>query len=156
MFYNLHEVIHHPIQPSYPHGEKYAQKSHPRSFHSTQPSDETDALRLRVSVSPRHRVSHHRVPESPAPPRATSNALKHGFYSRALKERDRKGLENTIQVNLAEEIDLLRILIRRMCETFSPDQSIAEQSALLRSLSIAFLSLNRMVRTQHQLHARYH
>lgn len=96
-------------------------------------------------------------PQDPPPkgkagaPKGNQNALKHGFYSRSYKLRERRGLENTPPISLAEEIELMRVSIRRLCESFNPELGFHAHSTFLRTLSMAFISLNRLVRTQHQI-----
>lgn len=76
------------------------------------------------------------------------NAVKHGFYARSWKYRDRKGLEEVDPVGLADEIALMRVCIRRLAETFTPDLPQEQQMRFMRTLSQAAYALNRMVRTQ--------
>lgn len=80
-----------------------------------------------------------------------NNALKHGFYSRSWKYKDRKGLEDLDPVSLADEIALMRVCIRRLVESFTPDLSYEQQSRFVRTLSQAAYALNRMVRTQQNI-----
>ena len=42
-----------------------------------------------------------------------TNALKHGFYTKNFSLAERRGLEATKEIVLADEIALLRVLIRR-------------------------------------------
>ena len=42
-----------------------------------------------------------------------TNALKHGFYTKNFSLAERRGLEATQEIVLADEIALLRVLIRR-------------------------------------------
>ena len=90
-------------------------------------------------------------PKTRGAPTGNRTALKHGFYSRAWRTRDRKDLQSTHQINLTEEIDLMRVSIRRLAESISTAPSTLELSTFLRTLSLAFVSLNRMVRTQQQI-----
>jgi hypothetical protein len=76
------------------------------------------------------------------------NAVKHGFYSRSWKYRDLKGLDQVDPVGLADEIALLRVCIRRLAESFTPDLPQDQQICFVRTLSQATHALNRMIRTQ--------
>ncbi|MBN1934341.1 MAG: hypothetical protein JW934_06735 [Anaerolineae bacterium] len=94
----------------------------------------------------------------PPPPRrkpgaqpGNANAYKHGFYSRKWKLRDRKGLENIETVDLANEIALLRVYIRRLIESAQDGVSDLNDLQVIRALSLASTALNRLVRTQNNI-----
>ena len=76
------------------------------------------------------------------------NAFRHGFYSRSWKYRDLKGLDQIDPVGLADEIVLLRVCIRRLAESITPDLPPDQQIRFVRTLSQAAHALNRMIRTQ--------
>jgi len=77
-----------------------------------------------------------------------TNALKHGFYARNLPLEDTAGLDDLPLDTLADEITLLRILIRRVAEKTAPGQSPEESVEHLRVVGLAMLSLTRLMRTQ--------
>lgn len=73
-----------------------------------------------------------------APP-GNSNALKHGFYARHSRPSS---------AGLQDEINLLRVYIRRVVELSHDAASLPEAVSLLRVLSLAATSLTRLIRTQ--------
>ena len=77
-----------------------------------------------------------------------NNALKHGFYARNLPAADTAGLEDLPLDALADEINLLRVLIRRVAEKTGPDQPLEESMAHLRLITFALTCLARLMRTQ--------
>jgi hypothetical protein len=97
------------------------------------------------------------VSDFPAPPRrrgapnGNQNAVKHGFYSRMFHTTDIEDLDDSPAINLADEIILLRVFIRRAIESNDTQLDFPESLELLRVLSLASLSINRLIRTQHLL-----
>jgi hypothetical protein len=77
------------------------------------------------------------------------NAVKHGFYARQFLTSDIQDLKKYKFEGLSEEIKLMRVYIRRVAESFSPDSTPAESLELLRIMTFATLCLTRLVRTQH-------
>jgi hypothetical protein len=77
-----------------------------------------------------------------------TNALKHGFYTKNFTLAERQGLEATKEIVLADEIALLRVLIRR----FS-GQVLAGQGVPLNESAqhLAVLRLASLLRTNHML-----
>ena len=76
------------------------------------------------------------------------NAATHGFYSRQLKPADLTELDQAQIASLDQEIELLRISIRRLIEMGSEPQTIAEAADQLRTVCLAFQTLTSLVRTQ--------
>jgi hypothetical protein len=54
---------------------------------------------------------------------------QHGFYSKYFSLAERRGLEATEGAVLADEIGLLRVLIRRFAEQMQASQGVAHESA---------------------------
>jgi len=83
-----------------------------------------------------------------APP-GNSNALKHGFYARHYRKSDIADLDSRpSSAGLQDEINLLRVYIRRVVELSHDAASLPEAVSLLRVLSLAATSLTRLIRTQ--------
>jgi hypothetical protein len=76
-------------------------------------------------------------------PRGNRNALKHGFYAHQFKPADLKDLEKCSDTGLNDEIAMLRVQSRRVMELCSQPQNLSEAA-----LSLAALSINRLIRTQ--------
>ncbi len=88
-----------------------------------------------------------------APP-GNTNALKHGFYSRAFREIDCHDLEQVTFQGLQDEITMLRVFIRRVTEISQSITTFPEAVSLLRVLSLASISLTRLLTTESVLLAR--
>ena len=84
-------------------------------------------------------------------PRGNQNALKHGFYSQQFKPADLKDLEKCQNIDLSDEIAMLRVQLRRVIEASGQAQNLTEAAFTLRVLCLATLSINRLVRTQFTL-----
>ena len=77
-----------------------------------------------------------------------TNAVKHGFYAKQFKNSDIKALEKSDPLNLADEIDMIRVFILRVVELSSIELSLPEALETLRVLSFAATCLTRLVNTQ--------
>jgi hypothetical protein len=77
-----------------------------------------------------------------------TNALKHGFYARHLPLEDTAGLDDLPLDTLADEITLLRILIRRVAEKSAAGETPEKSIEHLRVVGLAMFSLTRLMRTQ--------
>ncbi len=77
-----------------------------------------------------------------------SNAYKHGFYTRRLRQRDLSGVETTNLKSLAEEIALIRVFTRRTVEEFVKDPDYYDIVAVLRAICLASGTITRIIRTQ--------
>jgi hypothetical protein len=75
------------------------------------------------------------------------NALKHGFYARAMSKDEIDELA-TIQDGLVEEINLIRSIIRRVAILAQDERDRHELEGLLDSLGAAGVRLGSMIRTQ--------
>lgn len=81
------------------------------------------------------------------------NAFVHGFYGRRL-ELDRKelaGAKLPPSDSLDDEIAMLRLSIRKLVERGVATQGLEEDLLMLRTLSLAVMALNRMVKTRYFL-----
>ena len=81
-------------------------------------------------------------------PLGNKNALKHGFYSRDIRETDCKGLEAVDLKGLSEEVSLVRLHIRNLTEQASIAPTLADYLLILRVMGFYFAQLNHMVKTQ--------
>ena len=76
------------------------------------------------------------------------NAATHGFYSRQLKPSDLAGLDKTQVAGLEQEIELLRVFIRRFIELGGEPHSYTEANGQLHTLCLALQTLTSLTRTQ--------
>lgn len=93
--------------------------------------------------------------DNPAPqknkggaPRGNANALKHGFYSRRFKNADLTALEGLKDLDLTEEINLMRLAILRVIEQSSEATTLRDSLDVVRTLSEGASTLTRLVRAQ--------
>ncbi len=80
-----------------------------------------------------------------------SNALKYGFYSRRLPARELDGLDQTTANSLKDEIDVMRVFSRKVAELGSDVDELDKATDLLRVLSLATTSINRLVKTHSRM-----
>lgn len=82
-----------------------------------------------------------------------TNALRHGFYTKNFSLAECRGLEATKEIVLADEIALLRVLIRRFSGQVLASQGIPlyESAQHLVVISEAMLRLASLLRTNHML-----
>jgi hypothetical protein len=82
-----------------------------------------------------------------------TNALKHGFYTKNFSLAERQGLEATKEIVLADEITLLRVLIRRFSDQILASQGLllTESAQHLAVIDEAMLRLASLLRTNHML-----
>lgn len=81
-------------------------------------------------------------------PYGNTNALKHGFYSRQLRRRERNDLQKIEVRGLVDEISFMRVLVRRLMEKYDPAQPVSVDMQLVSVVSRALTCLNGLVRTQ--------
>jgi hypothetical protein len=74
------------------------------------------------------------------------NALKHGFYAAQLRKADLKDLEACRSAGLVDEINLLRVHIRRVVELGAGVDQLDQSIDLLRSLCFAAVCLTRLIK----------
>jgi hypothetical protein len=85
-------------------------------------------------------------------PRGNTNAVKHGLYSQQFRRSDIEALKNARTMDLADEINVVRVFIRRITELNGADTSLSEALETLRILSIACICLTRLINTQRIVH----
>lgn len=76
------------------------------------------------------------------------NALKHGFYSRIFKKVEIEHLELFDEVNLRDEIILMRIIINRIFNMSQDIDSPETLSNLLNSLGMAAIRMASLMKTE--------
>ena len=81
------------------------------------------------------------------------NALKHGFYAGNFNRGEIKDLQTLDTINLQNEINMIRVFMRRIGEKTNPESTVGEDIEVLRTLALASHCLERLVRTQ-KLHYR--
>jgi hypothetical protein len=76
------------------------------------------------------------------------NALKHGFYTRRIHQRDLSGVEDTNIKGLAEEIALIRIFTRKLIESGADTADLYEIAGILRTVCLASATITRIIKAQ--------
>jgi hypothetical protein len=79
------------------------------------------------------------------------NAFKHGFYSSVFKPAERKDLEALVSDGLLDEIDLLRVFMRRVGESAEGIESVDQALPVLRTLGLAAHRIAGLLRAQRDL-----
>ncbi len=87
-------------------------------------------------------------------PMGNTNALKHGFYSRSFREIDCRDLDKIHFSGLQDEITMLRVYIRRVTEMSDLITTFSDAVGLLRVLSLASISLIRLLATQNMIRSK--
>ena len=84
-------------------------------------------------------------------PAGNLNALKHGFYSRQFRRTEHKDLEALSAIGLDSEINMLRVITRRVFEL--ADESLDFETGLkfVTVMSITAARLARLLSTQSRL-----
>jgi hypothetical protein len=82
-----------------------------------------------------------------APP-GNLNAVKHGFYSKIFRLTELEQLPELPQADLAREIDLLRLIIKRTVDRCGEAESFDTQLRFLSVLSQATAQLTRLLNIQ--------
>jgi hypothetical protein len=90
-----------------------------------------------------------------APP-GNLNALKHGFYSRQFRKLETGDLDTLLEKGLESEINLLRVVTRRVFDMAANVATLEEGYALLSVLSDASLRLASILKTQSILNGNPH
>jgi hypothetical protein len=96
------------------------------------------------------------LPTPPAPSRRRNrggqagnhNAVKHGFYSRFYRKAELTDVSSVEPLNLADEIEIMRVYIRRTIESDTGNHDLRESMDLMRILCLASYTLTRLIRTQ--------
>jgi hypothetical protein len=77
-----------------------------------------------------------------------TNAIKHGFYSPRIRQNQSGHPHRVKYTGVRDEIDLLRMSIRRVVDWGEDIQSLPDALTFLRILALASISLSRLVRAQ--------
>jgi hypothetical protein len=81
-------------------------------------------------------------------PIGNTNAVKHGYYARKLRETDADELKEFIFRGVREEALILRYFIRRVVELSTTQEDFGSAVSQLRAISLAITSLARLLRTE--------
>lgn len=79
------------------------------------------------------------------------NAFKHGFYSKHFKGLEKKALESVSASDLTPEIDLLRVNMDRLMESYTAtlkDHDTLARAEILRIIALSSGSIASLRRTQ--------
>lgn len=76
------------------------------------------------------------------------NAFRHGMYSKFLKPEERRKREGSQRADLAEEIQLVRVIIHRIISTLDTSGNLPQLEHYLSIISLAGQRLGNMLRTQ--------
>ncbi len=77
------------------------------------------------------------------------NAVKHGFYSRRFRELEAEDLDAALQNGLGDEIDMMRVVIRRVFDYASEEAGTLDSwTGALSALGAASTRLAGLLRTQ--------
>lgn len=79
------------------------------------------------------------------------NALKHGFYSRFFREGELVDLQRITEEGLDAELDLLRVLIRRMLEYTDGDKDMESSIRTITAVSVVTSRMANMLRVRNQV-----
>jgi methyl-accepting chemotaxis protein len=88
-------------------------------------------------------------------PKGNLNALKHGFYSRLFRSSESNDLTEDEAVNLENEINLLRVMMRRTIELADGIDDIAQATKVLVALGAAAGRLASLIRTQRFMNEKH-
>jgi hypothetical protein len=80
-----------------------------------------------------------------------TNALKHGFYAACIRSKEKADLEIDAEINLEEELNLVRVLIRRVLEKTEGENGLESSIRILTSISAATSRMASILRTMHFL-----
>ena len=84
-----------------------------------------------------------------------TNALKHGFYARKFHELEAEDLQVALQGKLQDEIDMLRVTIRRVFDLATDETLDLEASSrALGTLGVASTRLAGLLNTQKLLYGK--
>ena len=86
-------------------------------------------------------------PKKRGAPYGNNNAVTYGFYARRLPPQILEGLEATTEFSLKDEINVMRIFVRKLAELGANIKDVDEARSHLNALSVATNAINRLVRT---------
>src|SRR5512141_579102 len=79
------------------------------------------------------------------------NALKHGFYARQFTERETGDLAGLDTNDLTGEIKMMRIVIRRILQSWTEATAVADQVALFDAISKGMVRLATLLKARYYL-----
>jgi len=80
-----------------------------------------------------------------------TNALKHGFYSGQFQDGEIADLDVLLADGLQDEINMMRVMTRRLLKLADGEDTMAEQANILGVLGLASTRLAGLLRTQRVL-----
>lgn len=86
-------------------------------------------------------------PKKRGAPNDNVNAMTYGFYSRRLPQNILEGLETTTEFSLKDEIEVMRVFVRKLAELGANIKDVDGARSHLNALSVATNAINRLVRT---------
>jgi hypothetical protein len=81
-------------------------------------------------------------------PYGNQNAYKHGFYARHFTPQEVTDFEEMEPLDVLNEIELVRVLMRRVVESLESATTHAENLDTLRAICQGNFTLSRLIRTQ--------
>ena len=96
------------------------------------------------------------MPNPRGAPKGNLNALKHGFYSRLFHPAETVDLPDDPSTDLANEITLLRVMIRRTMQLADGIDDLREAERVLDALGAAASRLSNLLRAQKSLNQGQH
>jgi hypothetical protein len=81
-------------------------------------------------------------------PYGNKNAYKHGFYARHYTPQEVSDFEEMEPLDVRNEIELIRALMRRVLESSQTSNTHGENLDTLRAICMGNLTLTRLIRTQ--------
>lgn len=81
-------------------------------------------------------------------PYGNQNAYKHGFYARHYTPQEVTDFEEMEPLDVLNEIELIRALMRRVLESSQSANTHAENLDTLRAICLGNFTLTRLIRTQ--------
>ena len=81
-------------------------------------------------------------------PYGNQNAYKHGFYARHFTPQEVTDFEEMEPLDVLNEIELVRVLMRRVVESLESATTHAENLDTLRAICLGNFTLSRLIRTQ--------
>jgi hypothetical protein len=89
------------------------------------------------------------IPKKRGAPYGNQNAYKHGFYSQHFTRAEMDDLSEMEPLELDDEIELIRTLMRRVLESSTDNTSHADNIDTLRSICMGNITLTRLIRTHY-------
>ena len=81
-------------------------------------------------------------------PLGNKNALKHGFYSKQMRATEAEDLEALMDASLSNEINMLRVLLRRTLEIAEGQLDVDTTLSILNAAGANMTRLANLMKTQ--------